>query len=209
MDLRELILLADKAFPNDGVNFSGPLALSPKNGDIPSNIIIIGEAPGRLGAGHTGIPFFSTRNEQSAARFSKLMAELGADCDAENGWQGHGVFVTDVVLRHPVRMGKKENINRGTTKAELRASLELLRLQIALLLPRVIVALGRKACWAVSELYEREVKIDGQFHQISGIEIVGCPHPSPHVTSKKNLVKIQDEVFETLQSRLRSPDHLR
>ncbi len=178
--LSQLISEAEKLYPKDGRRYAGPLALSAKNGDIPAAILFIGEAPGRLGAGSTGIPFFTRQNEQSANRFAALMATLGADCDGENGWRGHGVFVTDVVLRNPVQQGARGLKNRPLTRNEVKASLELLRRQIALVRPRIIVALGKKACRALSMLFDCEPTIDGCVHEVEGesFRLVGWLVPS-------------------------------
>ncbi len=44
--------------------------LSEKNGSIDSKIIFIGEAPGRLGADRTGIPFYG---DQAGKNFERLL----------------------------------------------------------------------------------------------------------------------------------------
>ncbi len=201
--LSQLISEAEKLYPKDGRRYAGPLALSEKNGDIPADILFIGEAPGRLGAGSTGIPFFTRQNEQSANRFVALMAHLGADCDGENGWRGHDVFVTDVVLRNPVQQGARGLKNRPLTRDEVRVSLELLRRQIVLVRPRMIVALGKKACRALSMLFDCELTIDGCFHEVKGesFRIVGCPHPSP-LNGQARLRVVQEEVFRKLRTSL-------
>jgi uracil-DNA glycosylase family 4 len=167
--------------------------------------MFVGEAPGLKGAGATGIPFFTLRNEQSANRFAKLMSALGADCDQEQGWQGHGVFVTDVVLRNPVERGNGGGLkNRGLTALEVRESLGLLGRQVDVIRPRVIVALGRKACQALSKLYPCPLDIDGVFHQPRGktFKLVGCPHPSPHNNARKEMLALQETVFGQLRKML-------
>ena len=199
--LSQLISEAEKLYPPDGRYYAGPLALSEKNGDIPAAMLFIGEAPGRLGAGFTGIPFFTRQNEQSANRFAAFMAQLEADCDGENGWRGHGVFVTNVVLRNPVQQGTRGLKNRPLTRDEVKTSLELLRRQIALVRPRIIVALGKKACRALSMLFHCELTIDGCFHEVNGesFRIVGCPHPSP-LNVGPRLRATQEVVFRKLRT---------
>ena len=204
MKLEQLVRVADRLYPCDGKYYAGPLALSQKNGDIPARLLFVSEAPGLKGAGSTGIPFFTLRTEQSAVRFAKLMGLLGADCDAERGWRGHGVFVTDVVLRNPVESGRNGLKNRGLTRAEVRSSLGLLREQIALVRPRVVVAVGKQACRALSELLGVGVKIDGRFKDAPGrdFKVVGCPHPSPYNNARPNLLAVQEKVFRRLASML-------
>lgn len=196
---------AERLYPADGVRYAGPLALSEKNGDIPAVILFVSEAPGLKGAGSTGIPFFTRRNEQSANRFAKLMLTLGADCDSERGWQGHGIFVTDVVLRNPVERGRNGFRNRRLTRGEVRSSLSLLSEQIKLVKPRVVVAVGKQACRALSDLLSCRVAIDGQFYDVPGekFKVVGCPHPSPHNNARPDLLARQEAIFNKLRSYLR------
>lgn len=160
--IAELIKEANKIY-QDNNRYAGPLALSDKNGDIPAKIFFVSEAPGRLGAGATGIPFFSLKNEQSAKRFGILMAKLGIDCDVNRGWKGHNVFVTDVILRNPVEPGANGLRNRRITNYEIKLSLGLLQKQIELVNPEIIVAVGKKAAEALSELSDCKIEIDGKF----------------------------------------------
>lgn len=200
MTLEQLVSEASKLHPNDGRRYIGPLALSQKNGDIPASVLFVSEAPGLRGAGSTGIPFFSLQNEQSALRFGKLMAMLGVDCDMGNGWRGHGIFVTDVVLRNPIRQGRRGFTNRSITSAEIQEAIGLLGRQIALVRPKIVVGVGQKACRALAGLFSCDVTIDGRFHRVAdGLTLVGCPHPSPHNNRRKDLLKIQELLFRQLQ----------
>jgi len=197
--LGAIIRHARKLFPNDGKRYRGPLALSVRNGDVPSAIMFVAEAPGRLGAGSTGIPFYSERGARSAKRFADLIGRLGADCDSQNGWQGHDVFVTDVVLRAPM-YSPGDRRNRGISRREINASLPLLKEQIGVVRPRIVVALGAKACRALSTLFGCEVGIDGRIRSLprKGLDLVGCPHPSPQNMGELRFVRIQDRVFRKL-----------
>jgi uracil-DNA glycosylase family 4 len=47
---------------------------SKKNGDINSKVLFIGEAPGRLGADRTGIPF---HGDQAGRNFERLLQFTG------------------------------------------------------------------------------------------------------------------------------------
>ena len=205
--LDNLVSEAEVLYPADGEQYAGPLALSAKNGDIPARIMLIGEAPGLKGAGSTGIPFFTYKNEQSANRFAKLMLRLGADCDFERGWRGHRIFVTDVVLRNPVERGRNGSLrNRGLTRSEVRGSLKLLEKQIDLVRPELLVGIGKRACQALSELLEIPITIDGLLHDLprDQLKVVGCPHPSPHNNARADLLAIQEKVFQQLADYLRS-----
>ena len=64
--------------------------LSEKNGNIDSKVIFIGEAPGRLGADRTGIPFYG---DQAGKNFEWLLQFAGVTRQQ--------VFITNAVLCNP------------------------------------------------------------------------------------------------------------
>ena len=92
-------------------------------------------------------------------------------------------------------------MNRTLAASEIRMSLDLLQKQIDLVKPKVIVALGNAACRAFSILFTFPLKIDGQFHEIKGISLVGCPHPSP-LNQKATFLATQEKVFRRLKTHL-------
>jgi uracil-DNA glycosylase len=97
-------------------------------------------------------------------------------------------------------------LNRGLTGADLRGSVELLRLQLDLLRPRVIVGLGTHACRALSALSGVSVRVDGAFRRVSrrdstlGLDVMlaGCPHPSP-LNFLPERRAVQERVFARLR----------
>ena len=64
--------------------------LSEKNGNIDSKVVFIGEAPGRLGADRTGIPFYG---DQAGQNFERLLQFTGLTRKQ--------VFITNAVLCNP------------------------------------------------------------------------------------------------------------
>ena len=64
--------------------------LSEKNGNVDSKVIFIGEAPGRLGADRTGIPFYG---DQAGQNFERLLQFAGLTRQQ--------VFITNAVLCNP------------------------------------------------------------------------------------------------------------
>ena len=52
--IADLIAEGERLYPAHDTRYAGPLALSQKNGDIPSRILFVGEAPGLKGAGENG-----------------------------------------------------------------------------------------------------------------------------------------------------------
>src|SRR5919202_821569 len=64
--------------------------LGPGNGSPRARILLVGEAPGRLGAERTGVPF---TGDASGRRLDALLAAAG--------WRRADVFVTNAVLCNP------------------------------------------------------------------------------------------------------------
>jgi uracil-DNA glycosylase family 4 len=66
--------------------------LAGSNGPLKARVMFIGEAPGRLGAARTGVPFTS---DQSGLRFQRLLAAAGL--------RREEVFLTNALLCNPLR----------------------------------------------------------------------------------------------------------
>jgi uracil-DNA glycosylase family 4 len=105
--------------------------LSEKNGNINAKVLFIGEAPGRLGADRTGIPFFG---DQAGKNFERLLQY--------SGLTRQQVFITNAVLCNP--RDEKDNNSTPNTKEILNCSLHL-SILIDIMQPEVIVPLGRCA----------------------------------------------------------------
>lgn len=112
--------------------------LSCLNGPVPARVMLIGEAPGRLGAERTGIPF---HGDESGRRLDKLLAAAG--------WSRAEVFLTNAVLCNPTTASGS---NRRPSAAELARCGVWLTAQIAVVDPRLIVTLGAVALEAVRQV---------------------------------------------------------
>jgi uracil-DNA glycosylase family 4 len=103
-----------------------------------AEIMFVGEAPGRLGADSSGIPFHgdvSGHNFEELLSFAKIRRE--------------NIFVTNAVLCNP----KDDGGNNSTpTKEEVHNCLIYLRAQVDLLSPKIIVTLGATALFALNSL---------------------------------------------------------
>ena len=78
--------------------------LGPANGSIEADILFVAEAPGRFGAGRTGIPF---SGDKSGDNFEALIAHVGLT--------RRDIFITNAVLCNPLLNGN----NRRPTSKEL------------------------------------------------------------------------------------------
>lgn len=109
-------------------------------GDVNAKILFIGEAPGRLGADITGIPFTKDR---SGVLFQTILGKLGF-CLSEPFSEFPiltGVYITNVIKCNP-RNGK---INRAPLKKEIDNCKQYLENEIRIIKPLMIVPLGSVA----------------------------------------------------------------
>lgn len=110
--------------------------LNQASGSLNADIMFIGEAPGRLGADETGIPFHGDatgNNFEALLKFSNISR--------------HDIFVTNSVLCNP----KDETGNNSTpTKDEISNCSNFLKEQINIIQPHVIVTLGGTALFATN-----------------------------------------------------------
>ena len=100
-------------------------------GSLNADIMFIGEAPGRLGADNSGIPF---HGDKSGHNFEELLEFARLDRSR--------IFVTNAVLCNP----KDEQGNNSTpTKIEIQNCADHLGEQIRIINPKVVVTLGATA----------------------------------------------------------------
>ncbi|SOD30351.1 uracil-DNA glycosylase, family 4 [Variovorax sp. YR752] len=105
--------------------------LGPGCGPLNAPLLFVGEAPGRLGADGSHLPF---HGDKSGHNFEKLIEQVGIS--------RYEVFVTNAVLCNP----KDENGNNATpTGAEIENCVPFLRETIEILDPAIVVTLGAVA----------------------------------------------------------------
>jgi DNA polymerase len=144
--------------------------LSERNGNVNARVMFIGEAPGRQGGDRTRVPF---SGDQSGHNFARYLASINLARSE--------IFITNSVLCNP---RKASGANRKPTTIESANCADLLRRQIELIAPQVIVTLGAVALAALSRI---------EYHQFSLKDSAGCVcvwrgrllvplyHPSPQV----------------------------
>jgi uracil-DNA glycosylase family 4 len=108
------------------------------NGPVPARVMFVGEAPGRFGAGRSGVPFLG---DESGKRFESLLAEAGL--------RRENVFVTNAVLCNPLDAWSR---NRRPLTSEMRRCLPFLQEQIDAVQPEVVIALGQVALEALRRI---------------------------------------------------------
>ena len=148
-----------------------PAILSLANGNLNAKIVFVAEAPGRFGAGRTGIPF---HGDKSGNNFETLLAHIGlirAD-----------VFITNAVLCNPLANGN----NRRPKTSEIKNCSPFLKATLNLIRPKVVVTLGSVGLQAVNLLLGTRYQLKDKVAQrLSTPNFILFPlyHPSPRVTN--------------------------
>jgi uracil-DNA glycosylase family 4 len=119
--------------------------LSEKNGDIDSKVVFVGEAPGRLGADRTGVPF---HGDQAGQNFERLLSFAGLTRQE--------VFITNAVLCNP--RDEKGNNAAPTTEEVRNCSLHL-SILIDIVRPEFIVPLGQCALRALHTIEAHQIEL--------------------------------------------------
>lgn len=105
--------------------------LNRSGGSLNADIMFIGEAPGRLGADNSGIPF---HGDKSGHNFEELLEFAKLDRSI--------IFVTNAVLCNP---RDEEGNNSTPTKIEIQNCADHLAEQIRIINPKIVVTLGATA----------------------------------------------------------------
>lgn len=150
--------------------------LSKANGSFFSKVMFIAEAPGRLGADHTGIPL---HGDKTGDNFETLLQSIN--------WDRKDVFITNAVLCNP----RLDNGTNSTpTTEEITNCSTYLGMQIELVRPNVVVSLGTIALRALKSIYPHsyELKKDvGSLLHWAGRRLMPLYHPGPRAHIYRSL----------------------
>ena len=163
--------------------------LGPANGALEARVLIVGEAPGRLGAARTGVPFSGDR---SGDRLELLLAAAELRRDE--------VFITNAVLCNPLTTlssgtpgasgSSGERRNRRPRVGELRACQPYLEETLAFVAAPIVVALGGAALEALGRIephgLDRIVREAGIARPWAGRMLVPLVHPSPRTQGQRS-----------------------
>ena len=167
-----------------------PAVLSSQNGSIYSDLIFVAEAPGRLGAGRTGVPF---RGDRSGDNFELLLDHVGL--------KRKDIFITNAVLCNPLKSGN----NRRPTTKEIENCSSFLQDLIDLIAPKVISSLGGVGLEAINRIFGTRYKLaDVVARPLSVCEFILFPlyHPSPRVVYTRRTLDEQKRDFRKLMKTL-------
>ena len=174
-----------------------PAVLSLKNGSIYTDLLFVAEAPGRFGAGRTGIPFHGDR---SGENFELLLDHVGL--------QRKDIFITNTVLCNPLKNGN----NRRPTIKEIDNCSYFLKDLIELIAPKVISTIGGIGLEAMNRIFGTRYKLaDVVAHPLPIDQFILFPlyHPSPRVVYTRRTLKQQKTDFRKLRKILPSSGQLR
>ena len=154
--------------------------LGPANGPLDAALLIVGEAPGRLGAARTGVPF---RGDRSGDRLDALLAEAALDRSE--------VFITNAVLCNPLaERVPGEPRNRPPRPRELAACSGHLDATLRLVAAPVVAALGGAALRALALIEPHDVDRltleAGRPRPWAGRTLVPLVHPSPRTQGRRS-----------------------
>lgn len=157
--------------------------LGPGNGCLNAEVLFIAEAPGRLGAGRTGIPF---QGDRSGENFECLIRHIGLTRDK--------IFITNAALCNPLSEGS----NRRPTAKEIRNCSHYLQATLSIIQPRIVVTLGSVALQAINLLNGSRYELSRNVARpvfVNGFTLFPLYHPSPRVTNWKRTLKQQKRDF--------------
>jgi uracil-DNA glycosylase len=167
-----------------------PAVLSSKNGSLNAQVVFVAEAPGRFGAGRTGVPF---SGDQSGKNFEILLDHIG--------WTRDEIFITNAALCNPLQNGN----NRRPTAVEIRNCSAYLESVFEIIRPIIVVTLGAVGLEGVNHLL-------GTRHQLA--KTIARPiktdkftlfplyHPSPRVIHTRRSLTQQKQDFNKIVSTL-------
>lgn len=119
--------------------------LSPANGPLDARLMFIGEAPGRLGADATKIPF---HGDKAGDNFERLLSQVGLD--------RYQCFITNAALCNP---RTEDGNNSPPTKTEIGNCTTFLSRQIELVDPLIIATLGTQSLAALDMILPHGLKL--------------------------------------------------
>ena len=163
-----------------------PAILSKANGNLDANIVFVAEAPGRFGAGRTGIPF---HGDKSGDNFETLLAHIGLT--------RKDVFITNAALCNPLENGN----NRRPKTSEIKNCQPFLKKTLDLICPEVVVTLGSTGLQAINLILGTRYQLKDRVAQpltTPGFILFPLYHPSPRVTNWMRPLAQQKKDFKKI-----------
>ncbi|MFL6759900.1 MAG: uracil-DNA glycosylase [Sphingomonas sp.] len=149
--------------------------LSWANGPAEAKIMFIGEAPGRLGADRTSVPF---HGDKAGDNFEHLIDLAGLS--------RRDLFITNAILCNP---RDERGNNAPPSKRSIRNCSSNLQRQIETIDPAIVVTLGAAALEATRQIDPHELTLSGSVrsaHAWNGRLIIPLYHPGARAMVHRN-----------------------
>jgi len=162
-----------------------PKVLSEANGNPQSRVLFIGEAPGRLGADRTGVPF---TGDKAGENFQVLLDNIG--------WTRADIFITNAVLCNP---RSEEGNNEPPSDAEIANCSAFLRMTLELVDPEVVVTLGTVALKAIAHIQPHSYDLKDTVRKVvpwGGRRLMPMYHPAQRAAVHRSLASQRADYFE-------------
>lgn len=132
-------------------------------GQVQADWMVVGEAPDEEEAAQ-GAPFVG----QSGQLLDNMLKAIGLN---RQGERGTGVYITNALKCRPA-------VPRNPTPDEVATCAPYLMRQVALVKPKLILAMGRFAVQSLLQSTEPLGKLRGRVHDCQGVPVVVTYHPS-------------------------------
>ena len=150
--------------------------LSERNGSLSNRILVVAEAPGRLGADKWHIPLYG---DQTGRNFERLLG--AASLTREH------IFITNAVLCNP---RDRAGNNARPSAQEIRNCSSHLSRTIAILQPRYVVTLGHAALVALRDIAPHDVLLARDVGTVvpwNARLLIPLYHPGPRACIHRSL----------------------
>lgn len=155
-------------------------------GNIHADVMLIGEGPGQV-EDETGRPFVGPSGE--------LLQELLE----KNGLRRQDLYICNVVKCRPP-------MNRDPRPEEIQACIGYLRSQVALVKPKIIVALGRFAALQLLGDHVRVTRDHGRLYRVKNFTIIPTFHPAALLHNPANIPMAEAD-FQIIAQEVRNLQH--
>ena len=158
-------------------------------GDRGAQWMVIGEAPGE-NEDLQGEPFVG----QAGKLLDNMLKAIGLNRAVEGEKDGqHGVYIANTLKCRPPG-------NRNPEPAELQTCAPYLERQVALVQPKIILAMGRFAVQSLLQTTEPIGKLRGRVHQYQGVPVVVTYHPAYLLRNPADKAKAWADLVLALQT---------
>jgi len=160
------------------------------SGNPEAILVFVGEAPGS-DEERQGEPFVG----KAGQLLDKIIGAMGLDRSE--------IYITNIVKYRPkIGDGEQGSANRKPSQEEMESCLPFLRRELAIIRPKVLVALGASAYSGLTGDYENGVgRMRSRFHDFNGIPLMVTYHPSYLLrnTAKSERRKVWEDLLQVME----------